>query len=147
MMRSMPHASDSQVQLGAEVYARGEAAALLGCPLVPQRVMLADGAHVRIDGFHRGPPATLVEINAHQGSMKGGQPNKLRADAFKLLALRAISFPGARLVLVVTCKEAESSFYRGWTRNGLDALGVEVVCVTLNPEILAGIVTAQGDRR
>jgi hypothetical protein len=137
------HPSNSIAQRAAEEAIRDLAATALGVSLVPRRLKLPGGAYVDIDGFHQGPPETLVELYARQGGLRGAQPKKLRADAFKLLAARKLLYPNARLVLVVASEEAERSFYAGWTKEALGALAIELCRVNLDPNLMATLTAAQ----
>lgn len=137
------HPSSSLAQQVAEAAILQLAAAALGVVLVPRRLKLPGGAQIDVDGFHGGPPATLVEVYARQGELRGAQPKKLRADAFKLLAARKLLYPNARLVLVVASKEAERSFHAGWTKEALAALEIEICRVSLDADAAAALAEAQ----
>jgi hypothetical protein len=95
------------------------------------------------DGAAEGPPAILAEVYAHQGRLKGGQPHKLLADAFKLVAARKLSLPFARVLLVLTDEDAARGLRSGWRKEALTAMEVEVVVVALPPEIAASVRDAQ----
>ena len=135
--------SNSLVQLAAEGVILGLAADVLGVSLAPRRIQLPDGGHLNVDGFDAGPPVTVVEVYARQGVLRGAQPKKLRADALKLLALRKLLYPDARLVVVVASEEAERSFHVGWTKEAFKAFGIELCRVTLDPQLVATLSAAQ----
>lgn len=141
--RSHGHLSNSASQRGAEELIRELTATALGVALVPRRLKLPGGAYVNVDGFHPGPPEILVEFYARQGEVRGAQPKKLRADAFKLLAARKLLYPNARLVLVLASEEAARSFNVGWTREALNALAIEVCRVSLDSKTVASLTAAQ----
>lgn len=140
-----PHLSDSTEQRTAESFALEAVAKNLGVELLPHALQLPDGSCVQIDGVAGGPPPILAEVYAHQGRLKGSQPDKLLADAFKLVAARKLAFPcgRARVLLVLTDDEAARGHRVGWRKTALKAMEVEVVVVPLPPEIAASVKAAQ----
>jgi hypothetical protein len=80
--------------------------------LAPERVHLTDGGYVAVDGVSR-DPLIFVEAFAHQGKLKGSQPDKVACDALKLAMLGA-QHPGARLILLFADVAAAAPF-RGKT--------------------------------
>jgi hypothetical protein len=138
-------ASDSTEQRTAETCALEAVGKKLGVELLPRKLQLPDGSCVEIDGGTDGPPPILAEVYAHQGRLKGGQPHKLLADAFKLVAARKLAFPcgHARILLVLTDDDAARSLRVGWRKAALKAMDVEVVVVPLPPEVAASVRAAQ----
>ena len=139
------HASDSTEQRTAESYALKAIGTKLGVDLVPRKIQLPDGSYMDIDGGADGPPAVLAEVYAHQGRLKGSQPDKLLADAFKLVAARKLVFPcgHARVMLVLTDEDAARGLRSGWRKAALKAMDVELHVVPLPAEVAASVRAAQ----
>ena len=142
---SIPHASDSAEQRAAESFALEAVGKKLGVELLPRTLQLPDGSCVEIDGGTEGPPPVLAEVYAHQGRLKGSQPDKLMADAFKLVAARKLVFPcgHARVLLVLTDDDAARALKNGWRKAALKAMDVEVHVVALPADIAASVRAAQ----
>ncbi len=126
---------DSSEQRAAEIVMIAEFSRLRGVPLTPARLVLDDGVAVQVDGV--APDYSLLcEAYAHQGPLKGGQGDKVVADAFKLLYL-ARRWPKAELVLLFSDDAAARTFRppsKSWVAKALTsfAVKVEVVPVPLN---------------
>ncbi len=142
---STPHLSDSAEQRAAETFALEAVGKKFGVELVRRKLQLPDGSCVEIDGGTEGPPPVLAEVYAHQGRLKGSQPDKVLADAFKLVAARKLAFPcgHARLLLVLTDDDAARGLRTGWRKPALKAMEVEVVVVALPADIAASVRAAQ----
>jgi hypothetical protein len=142
---STPSASDSAEQRIAERYAPEAVGKKFGVELLPRKLQLSDGSCVEIDGATDGPPPILAEVYAHQGRLKGGQPHKLLADAFKLVAARKLTFTcdHARVLLVLTDDDAARGLRSGWRKAALAAMEVEVVVVSLPTEVAESVRAAQ----
>lgn len=140
-----PHVSDSAEQRIAESYALEAVGKKLGVELIARKLQLPDGSCVEIDGGADGPPPVLAEVYAHQGRLKGSQPHKLLADAFKLVAARKLVFPcgHARVLVVLTDDDAARGLRSGWRKAALAAMEVEVLVVSLPPEVAASVRAAQ----
>jgi hypothetical protein len=140
-----PHVSDSTEQQAAETYALEAIGKKLGVELLARRLRLPDGSCVEIDGATDGSPPILAEVYAHQGRLKGSQPDKLLADAFKLVSARKLAFPceHARVLLVLTDDDAARSLRSGWRKAALAAMDVEVHVVALPDEIATSVRQAQ----
>jgi hypothetical protein len=140
-----PHPSDSAEQRAAETFALEAVGKKLGVELPPRKLQLPDGSCMDIDGGTEGPPPVLAEVYVHQGRLKGSQPDKLMADAFKLVAARKLVFPcgHARVLLVLTDDDAARALRNGWRKAALQAMEVEVQVVALPPQIAASVRTAQ----
>jgi len=136
------HASHSGEQQSAEELLRVGASGRLGADLQPLDLRLPGGADVRIDGGSKYPPV-LVEIYAHQGALKGSQPRKLAADAFKLVTVQRTVMPGARLALVLDDEVAAEQIRRGWLGEALSTWAIEVVVVPLDAAVREGLTAAQ----
>ena len=136
---------DSAVQREAET----EMLAALGTDLRAQfrsyRICLVDGAQVEVDGFSEDPPI-LVEAWAHQGPPKGGQRNKVLADALKLQLAAGLFDPRPRLILCFADEDAARPFRpsaRTWYAKALRDSKVDVVIVELPEHVRAQIREAQ----
>jgi hypothetical protein len=137
-------AGSSAEQQAAEAIMLGLLGEQLGVELAPRKLNHQSGARVELDGAD--PDLTvLVECWAHQGPAKVAQKYKLMNDATKLgwVAGTLPKRPG-RLILCVT-DEAAVKHLRGksWQGQAIAALGVEIAVVTLPPEIVDAIATAQ----
>lgn len=123
-MMAAVHLSDSDEQRRAEAFVLEALGKKLGVELLPRTLQLPDGSRVEIDGGADGPPPILAEVYAHQGRLKGSQPDKLLADAFKLVAARRLAFPcgHARLLLVLTDDDAARGLRGGWRKAALTAV-------------------------
>ena len=72
-----------------------------------------------------------AEAYAHQGPLKGGQGDKVVADAFKLLYL-ARQWPNAELVLLFSDDAAARTFRppsKSWVAKAVTTLGVKIEVV------------------
>ena len=119
--------------------------AQLGFKLEPCRFTIADGATVEVDGYSADPPV-LVEAWAHQGPPKGGQRNKVLADALKLQLVAASLDPRPRRLLCFADDAAARPFIhpsRTWYAQALRDTGVEVVVIDLAVDLRAEIREAQ----
>ncbi len=97
--------------------------ARLGTRLRPRPLMLPDGSRVEVEGID-GAGRVLVQLVTNQGAYKPAYRNKVMADMFKLLWLRA-SVPTAEVaVLVVT--ELIVQALAGWVARAAADLGIEV---------------------
>jgi len=94
-----------------------------GVPLRPRSLSLAHGARVEVEGMdHDG--TIVVQLVANQGAYKPSYRNKVMADMFKLLWLRA-AVPGVtRAAVVVSARTTQA--LNGWVAVAAAELGVEV---------------------
>lgn len=111
---------DSSVQTEAEVILLQRLSASIGVPLAPARLHLPDDTYVDCDGVSVDPPV-LVEAWAHQGQPKGGQRNKVLADALKLVHVSAALAGGHRKILCFSDDAAARPFQsrRSWYAGAL----------------------------
>ena len=138
----MPHRSDSRAQRDAEPLIREKVARHIGKTLSPATVRLEGGALVQVDGA-ADDESVLVEIFAHQGSLKGGQRHKVAQDALKLITLGR-SRPDAQLILAFADPDAAAYASKGtWLAEALAMWGVSVLVVELDEAVRAGIRDAQ----
>ena len=136
---------DSAVQREAETEMLAALGSDLGAQFTSYRIRLVDGGQVEVDGFSEDPPI-LVEAWAHQGPPKGGQRNKVLADALKLQLAAGQFVPRPRLILCFADKEAARPFLspaRTWYARALRDVGVDVIVVKLTEERRAQIREAQ----
>jgi hypothetical protein len=117
---------------------------LRGVPLTPARLDLDDGVAVQVDGV--APDYSLLcEAYAHQGPLKGGQTDKVVADAFKLLYL-ARRLPDAELVLLFSDDAAARTFRppsKSWVAKAMSSFAVKVEVVQVPAAIRAELRQAQ----
>ena len=125
------HASDSAEQRDVEPILLADIAEKIGCALAPRSLKLSGGARVDVDGV-ASDTSVLVELFAHQGSMKGGQILKVARDALKLITLRR-DHPGARLILGFADHVAAASVTgASWLAEALRTWEIEVLVTELD---------------
>lgn len=141
------HQSDSLIQREAEKLIRKSVARRLRIRLNPERITLPGGAVVDIDGVSHDPPV-LVEIYARQGQLKGGQPHKLAKDALKLMTVRRLVLPDARLILALGSEDANRHFTgKGWMGEALRGWQVETMVIKIPDDLRQALVVAQARQR
>jgi hypothetical protein len=138
-----PHPGSSEVQQRVEPIAMSYLATELGVALGARQITIGDRASIRVNGAS-GDNAVLVELNTHIGPLKGSQPHKLTADAFKLIWAGS-RLGSTRLVLAVVGVEAERYLQRpnAWLTAALADNHVEVMRVRLAESVVDSIVEAQ----
>lgn len=115
----------------------------LGTSLTPSRLHLPDGSYVDVDGVSVDPPV-LVEAWAHQGAPKGGQRNKVLADAFKMAHVAAVLDGEWRRILLFSDDDAARPFTsRSWYAGALRTLEIEIVVVEIDLSLHEDILAAQ----
>lgn len=97
--------------------------ARLGIVLRPKPLMLPDGSRVEVEGIDV-DGRVLVQLVGNQGAYKPAYRNKVMADMFKLLWLRASLPTTERTVLLVT--EVVVQALGGWVARAAADLGIEV---------------------
>jgi len=137
------HTSDSAEQRALEAAVLPLLSEQYGVELTPATLDLGEGVRPQVDGVSA-DRNVLVEFYGHVGPLKGGQPKKLVADAFKLVWL------GRRLgatVLVIAVVDQPAYSYltnpRGWAAAALRDFGVTVTLVALDAADHARIVAVQ----
>ncbi|NEB03454.1 hypothetical protein [Streptomyces sp. SID13726] len=95
----------------------------LGTALRPRPLRLPDGSRVEVEGIDAAG-RILVQLVSNQGTYKPAYRNKVMADMFKLLWLRASVPTAEHTVLLVT--EVIVQALGGWVARAADDLGVEV---------------------
>ncbi|WP_054569747.1 hypothetical protein [Frankia sp. R43] len=139
----VPADGDSQVQRDAETEAVALLSARVGVPLIPTRVLLADGSRVEIDAANLGEQV-IAEIWAHQGSPKPAQRNKVLTDALKLVYVEAERGGRWRKILCFTDEQARAPFARtSWYAGALRHYGVELEVIELPAQTRVAIREAQ----
>ncbi len=127
-------AGNSSVQRQAESVALRQLSQRMGVQFVSERLHLAGGTYVDVDGVSHEPPV-LVEVSAHQGSPKGGQRHKVLADAFKLSYAAEVLGGSYRRMLCFTDEEAAQPFRgRSWYAAALRHQRIEIEVVALPHE-------------
>lgn len=138
----MTHPSSSHEQTAAEGLVLDTLSDRLGAQLAPQRVDLAGGSYMNVDGVSD-DPQVFVEVFAHQGALKGGQRHKVAGDVLKLVTLSK-AHPEARLVLAFADAVAAKSVQnKGWLAETVVTWGIEVIVVDLPADVRAGLNAAQ----
>lgn len=138
----MPHQSDSAAQRDAEALIREKLAEALHVDLSPKTVTLGKRGTVVVDGASP-DESVLVEIFARQGVLKGGQKQKVKGDALKLITL-ARARPGARLILAFGNEDAARfALEQSWVAEALRIWGVEVFAAELEAGVRSGLRAAQ----
>ena len=95
----------------------------LGTPLRPRPLVLENRNRVEVEGIDA-DGRIVVQLVANQGTYKPAYRNKVMADLFKLLWLRAGVPSAERAVLVVT--ELLVQALGGWVAIAAADMGVEV---------------------
>lgn len=138
------HRSNSRVQSEAEGVILKGAGKERGFSL-RQSVRLPLGqSFVEVDGATN-DESVLVEVYARVGRLKGSQPNKVLADATKLLALRR-ERPKARVILAFADQAAKDSI-TGWRAAVLETNKVETIVVKLGSKDRKLVEEAQHRQR
>lgn len=136
--------SNSRVQIEAEKVILRGVGKKLGISLKQSVRMPLDGSFIVVDGATE-DESVLVEAYARIGRLKGGQPNKVLADATKLLALRR-KRRKARVILAFTDDGAADSIV-GWRAAVLETNKVEKIVVDLRPKDRELVEEAQRRQR
>ena len=138
----MAHQSDSATQREAETLIRERLAEALRVDLSSKTLSIGEGATAVVDGASP-DESVLVEIFARQGVLKGGQKQKIKGDALKLITL-ARTRPKARLILAFGDEEAARfALEKSWLAESLRIWGIKVFVVDLEPDVRSGLRGAQ----
>lgn len=135
-----PHPSNSEAQVAAEWAILHKLGITIDIALEQGTSVQVGDATVKPDGAAL-DKSVFVEVFAHIGPLKGGQKHKVSTDALKLLAIRD-THPKARLILAFADEDAAKSV-SGWKAATLDANGIEIRVVELDPDDRAKIEAAQ----
>ena len=109
-------------------------------------ISIRNGHRVQVDGVIKGRRRILVEVYAHQGRMKGSQPNKLMGDAMKLSLIRLDKWPTARAILAV-CPDVRDQMENSWRMEALRAHRIELKSVRLTPRMVQQLLRTQRMQR
>lgn len=136
-------AGDSAEQRRAETDVLNLLSRRIGVPLVPQKIALSEKTHVEVDGVSDDPPI-LAEVWAHQGPLRGGQPNKVMVDALKMLYVEAATGRPYRKIFCFTDEAARKPFLgRSWRAAALAHYGIELLVIQISDELRDLIIRAQ----
>jgi hypothetical protein len=131
----------------AEAVVLEQISARLGIPLKARRLGLANGAYVDVDGTSA-DESVLVEVFAHQGTLKGGQRHKIATDVLKLITVAQERNPKPRLILAFADPAILNwTTGKSWLAAAVHAWGVEVMAADLDEATLAGLRAAQVRQR
>lgn len=139
------HRSNSEVQREAEGVILKGLSKQLGVKLEQSVKLPLEEATVRVDGATE-DRSILVEVYARVGKLKGGQPNKVLADATKLAALERKKRKKAQLILAFASQEAVDSIV-GWRAAVLKTNKVEKVVIKLGKKDRELVEEAQRRQR
>ena len=105
------------------------------------------GCTVQVDGYSDEPPV-MCEAWAHIGKPKGSQPDKVIADAMKLLFCEKRLNKKFRKILLFSDEDAKN-FFVGvkWQAAALRENGIELMTLDISNEILAKVKNAQERQR
>jgi hypothetical protein len=138
------HPSNSRVQGEAEKVILRGVGKKLGVKLRQSVRFPLEEASVIVDGATE-DELVLVEVYARVGKLKGGQPNKVLADATKLLALKR-KRPKAKVILAFADQTAADSIV-GWRAAVLESNKVEKIVIKLSPKDRKLVEEAQTRQR
>ena len=134
---------DSSEQQEAENWLLDCLSRHLGVTLTKKRFSLDEGGWIELDGFCESP-LVLCEVWAHIGPPKGGQKNKVMADAFKLLFLNTLVKGDGIRILLFADREAAAHFQgKSWMAQCLNKHGIIVEIIELPLELKTKILKAQ----
>ena len=134
---------DSGEQQEAEGWLLDCLARHLGVTLTKRRFSLGGGSWIELDGFCESP-LVLCEAFAHIGPPKGGQKNKVMADAFKLLFANALVKGAGKRILLFADREAAAHFQgKSWMAQCLNKHDIIVEIIELPLELKTKILEAQ----
>jgi hypothetical protein len=144
---SEPQLGDSAAQREAEAAVLLLLREELDLPsLDPITLALTGGARVQVDAVSFDPPV-LVEIWAHQGPLRGGQPNKVMVDAMKLMYVEEVKRTPFRKIICFTDAKARKPFLgKSWRAAALAHWGIEMIVADLPDALRAKVVQAQKDQ-
>lgn len=96
-----------------------------GLTLRPQRIEFAGGGRTEVEGADAAG-TVIVQLVVNSGAFKSAFRNKVNADMFKLVWLRAVAFPGSRCVLCISPAIAQAFTPNGWVAAAARDLDIEV---------------------
>ena len=138
------HPSDSLAQRSAEAEILVALEKLLGIRLNGRPGI---DQPVELDGFADGDTPICVEVWAHQGPAKGGQPAKVMRDFCKLLLVEKLLGKKCRKVVTV-CDEAALRFLgNSWQGRFANEFGIERIVVAVSDATRLKLQAAQDRQR
>ena len=123
------HASDSSEQRSAEGEILDALSAQWGVEFEGRPAI---GFRVDLDGFVDGEQPICVEVWAHQGKAKGGQPGKVMKDFCKLLLVEKMLERPCRKVFAVCDEQAIAFLENSWQGRFADEFGIERIVVSVS---------------
>jgi hypothetical protein len=137
------HPSSSSEQQAVGIALVNALSHYLGVSLKSKVLELARDCTVQIDGYSDEPPV-MCEAWAHIGIPKGSQPDKVMADAFKLLFCEKLLRKKFRKILVFADDKVKQYFSGvNWHANCLREHNIEVITLRLPAASLNRIEKAQ----
>jgi hypothetical protein len=138
-----PHPSSSNEQQAAGIALVNAFSHYLGVPLESKVLELGGDCTVQIDGYSDEPPV-ICEAWAHIGKLRGSQPDKVMADAFKLLFCEKLLRKKFRKILVFADDDVKQYFSSAkWQAKCLRKHNIEVITLRLPAALLNKIARAQ----
>jgi len=139
----VPHPSSSNEQQAAGIALVNALSDHLGIPLESKVLELGGHCIIQIDGYSDEPPV-ICEAWAHIGKPKGSQPDKVMADAFKLLFCEKHLCKKFRKILLFS-DEVVRQYFSGkkWQAECLREHNIEVIALRLPVALLNKIEKAQ----
>ena len=134
------HASDSSEQRSAESVILRKLERQLKVPLDGRPDI---GQHIELDGFADGDKPVCVEVWAHQGTAKGGQPAKVMRDFCKLLLVERLLGRECRKVVAVCDQTALAFLENSWQGRFADEFGIERIVVGIDRKTRERLLNAQ----
>lgn len=134
------HASDSSEQRGAEAEILEALSTQWGVRFEGRPDI---GFRVDLDGFVDGDLPICVEVWAHQGNAKGGQPGKVMKDFCKLLLIEKLLGRRCRKVFAVCDEKAIAFLENSWQGRFADEFGIERIVVAVSDETRHSVRKAQ----
>ena len=138
-----PHPSSSNEQQAAGIALVNALSHYLGIPLESKVLELGGDCTVQIDGYSDEPPV-ICEAWAHIGKLRGSQPDKVMADAFKLLFCEKLLSKKFRKILLFADDNVKQYFSGvNWQAKCLREHNIEVIALRLPAALLNKIEKAQ----
>jgi hypothetical protein len=137
------HSSSSNEQQAAEIALVSALSDHLGIPLESKVLKLGGDCTIQIDGYSAEPPV-ICEAWAHIGKPKGSQPDKVMADAFKLLFCEKHLCKKFRKILLFS-DDIVRQYFSGkkWQAECLREFNIELWVIRLPDDLLQNVEMAQ----
>ena len=143
----VPHPSSSNEQQAVGIALVNALSDHLGIPLESKVLELGGDCSIQIDGYSDEPPV-ICEAWAHIGKPKGSQPDKVMADAFKLLFCEKYLCKKFRKILLFS-DDIVRQYFSGkkWQAECLREYNIELRTVRLPDDLLQKVKMAQRRQR